>query len=257
SAKLISKLNRGKQSPEKAKLDMIFSFTIKQGNSLADTSDRNAEYPSDIQFFDDNLYILSGYEKKIITYNTIQKQFHGLDRINKVLSSKNEDGSPIFIRVTPNCIVVGYDFKIYIFSQDGDLLKKISRKSHIEFLTVSDKNLFVWSRDAVNAISLTGDFQERLVKNVNEDIDYDQYLLSDNCDMVSQKQICMIESPNDNPKIVLKSQITDTSVDVESSELISANHKDNIWYDWKRGRQIALISRNDGSKKNIMINQNI
>jgi hypothetical protein len=139
----------GKNTQDSNSFELVATLPIERGSLLNKTSSDNWEIPDQIYLKDSQIFILSGYEKKLISYSIGLKEFKDETGINNIIS-KDSIHSPVKIIVTDKNILVGYDFKIEVFNKERVYVCTIPFNSQCLGITDAMNSKFnIWFSDSV------------------------------------------------------------------------------------------------------------
>lgn len=243
-------------------LNLLFDIPLRKGSVLSDTSEENAEYPDDIQYANNKLYILSGNERKIITYDLLSKKLSELSKVNNRISTKSEKEEPQFIRLAGNFIIVGFGSKVYVFNRSGELQKKISADESYRFLSSCKSNLLIWNSKNIQMVSLDQGFKVTNLTTPLKFTYFDTYIVSNGCDIFSEKKACLTNVSSGNARIRVES-IPDINysqypqLHPENTSLICVTPTYYIFYAWVDGRRLFLVNRQNKFQQSALLDLDI
>jgi hypothetical protein len=246
-------------------LTTLFTIPINQQSVLKVERENNAEFPEDIQFFEDKLYILSGEEKKVIVYNLFEKKVTDLEKISRRLQQENDEDTPnrpIYLRIVDRHFVIAYDFKVLFFDMDGTFVKKIVLDNALHFITFRATFIFLWFDNNVSAIDLSNKYETNIIPLNDNKIDYTSFFVSYQSEMVSETQACNVNSSQGKFSIVLRKPNSIEfskypNLNLENSSVNCVTEKNYIWYPWPIGNQIFLIDKQFGTFHVVTFDENI
>jgi len=232
---------------------LVFDLPIKKGSYLEQQREDNADYPADFQGVKGSLYILSSEEKKILRFDQATKQFFNYEKIHQRLLTEKEHNSvssPIFLRVTNDHIVVGYDFKLLVFSLNQDFLYKTTFKTALQYITVKGSELNLWFYDYAEQLNLEKRNDSQKVAYGNKSIDFAGIKIHDSDKLSTDLSIYSIEGGSLN---VIQIKYTPYHIlpemKKESFSLNCITPGYYVWYPWAAGNKVILINKTNGSEK--------
>jgi len=260
-------LSNGKKQKKDSKVKELFSIVLKKNNALSDTTEDNVEYPSDIQYFDHKIYILSGHERKVVIYDLKSDNLTEFEGINKTLKSMyahdNKSSEPEFIRILNKYIIIDCNDKVLIFDKDGELIKKLIFQHNIQYITAEGNKLYIWSYNEITKVNLDDKFQFEKIKT-SIDLPYvaDDDLVAFGGDLFDEFKGLIIVSSQDSA--TLKTIDTKQINYVEYPEIMKRNVSLNcvtplyyVWYSWIIGPEFFIINKNSGATNKIPLPINI
>ena len=260
-------LSCGKSPKKDGKVKELFSIVLKKGNVLSDTTIENVEYPSDFQYYDGKLYILSGDERKVVVYDLKDKRLKEFEQINNTLKILHERDAamsdPTYIRIIDGFIIIDCNNKVFIFDKGGKLLKKLTFKSNIQFITAEGDNLYIWTFPKCIIVRLANKFQLEKINAIKELIyTPEDDMIADACDIYTDRKGFRIVKLGDSlvMKLVEAKQIKLDDYPEVKKENVSLNcvtPSYYVWYSWVIGPEFFIINRNNGATTKIPLSINI
>jgi len=243
------------------KLSLVFDLPIKKGSYLERQREDNADFPADFQVSDGKFYILSSEEKKIIGFDEQKKEFFSYEKIHRYLLNEKENNAvsePIFLRLTNNYIIVGYDFKLLVFSLSEELLFKTIFRTRLQYMTVYGDKLNLWFYDYALQINPGNKSDSQQVMYGGKSIDFTGIKVHDKEKLSTGLSVYNIEGGTLNEK-----KITYTPYHLfpgmkkESFSLNCITPLYYVWYPWTQGDKLVLINKETGSEKIIDLGFNL
>jgi hypothetical protein len=241
-------------------LTLVYKIPIRKGSLLENTREDNWEFPKDFIVHNDSLYILSSEEKKIIGYSKISNEFFRYTEIEKVLENEKYNDvsiSPIYLQTISDFIIVGYDYRILIFSKvNQNFLYRIVANKSINKITVSNSELFVWFDNFVEIYRLqTKGYKNTLrIPYPENEISFSDIVISFTENIATQTSYySFVENILLKEDIKLFPYNTFPDYNKESFTLNCITSKFLVWYPWSIDSTLILINKESGETHTINI----
>ncbi len=159
--------------PHRDSIKLVFETTVGESSIFVTKRTDDADYPADFQISNSKGYLLNSVDKKLIEVNLENGKYNSMRKVDSVMAiEKNNDGEisePCFFQVTKDFFIIGYDFKIMVFSKQQDLLYRLNFDGWIYLATSNmDKNhIRLWFYDK----SIIIDLQKGSTSKINYSYD--------------------------------------------------------------------------------------
>jgi len=239
---------------------LVFEIPIRKGSLLENSREDNWEFPKDLIVHNDSLYILSSEEKRIIGYSKINNEFFRYIEIEKVLDKERYiDVSicPIYLNIISNFIIVGYDYRILVFSKKTQsFLYSINTSMAINKITFSKSEMFLWLDGFVEVYSLHNNSYEIIsrISYPDNDLGFSEIIVSFKENIATQTSYYYFSRNN-----LIKEDILSLPHDIfptcnkESFSLNCITSKFFVWYPWSLDSSLILINKESGKINKINI----
>lgn len=243
----------------------VVEFRIEKGSFLELTDKDNWEYPADFQTHNNRLYILSGLEKKIISYDLNEKHFFNYENIHrKLIQEKNKNdttivSSPLFLRIVNSNIILGYDFHIFVFDSTEEFLYKYCCKEHIQYISSSEKNqLNIWFNDHVIKLNIDDTNVKRTINYNSHLVNLAEHITSNGNEIASRHMLSALNESSVKT-IILPYTPFNLIPELDESKfcLQAITNKYYIWYPFTKGSKIILVNRQTGAANMIELGLDI